>query len=215
MKYLLPLAIALAGQPVTGEIKLSFEGRISYLVTVESRHEKIPEKLLVESYGTRTTIYYKRGNTRMEWHGGRAEWEIYLAAENRHYLKIGDQPALQVSDGSEEDRELLDFRDEASNEVVLGHSTREVSVEYTDGTVSKYWYDPEIYMDPAPFRNLKFAHLNRYWQTAQAPYLKHERTTELSRVVYTATAISSEPIADDLFSIPKLAGSARPNDPLR
>ena len=91
---------------------------------------------------------------------------------------------------------------EDSSEEILGRPTRLVTIEYDDGSVDKYWFDPRLYIDPAPYHNLRFASLNRYWQEAKAPPLKYERVTELVRVIRTATKISPGSVPETVFEIP-------------
>jgi len=204
MKVVHGIAALLVCVPVSGQAPLSFEGSIAYAVTVESLHERVPHELLVDAYGTGVTAYFKDGNTKMQWLDGRAEFEIYLTDENKQYSKLRGESEVGVDDGSVEKRELLEFRDQASSEVVLGRKTRVISIEYKDGSVSRYWYDPEIYMDPGPFKKLHFAYFNRYWQTARAPYLRHERITTSSRVIHTATEIRREEVDEAVFWVTKV-----------
>ena len=82
---------------------------------------------------------------------------------------------------------------------ILGRKTKLIEIFYVDGSISKYWYDPTIYIDAEPYQNLKFAFLNKYWELAQAPYLKHERVTSNSIITYTATNIRETQVSQELF----------------
>ena len=86
-----------------------------------------------------------------------------------------------------------------SSLTILGRETNLIEIVYEDSSISRYWYDPCLYLDPAPFKDLGFAYLNKYWSHAKAPYLKHERITPASKVTYIATDIEEKTIASQMF----------------
>ncbi|WP_413662503.1 hypothetical protein ACG1BZ_14895 [Microbulbifer sp. CNSA002] len=182
----------------------SFEGVIKYKIEFESYHENLPIHLLEEGFGTSAQAFYKPGYMKMVFTGKQGQehaWEVYVASENKQFLKMKSDPVPVSHDSGKETRKLKSFTDADSDYEVLGRKTRVVTIEYEDGSLSKYWYSPSIFIDPAQFQKLEFSYLNRYWEVAKSPYLRHEWHKENYKLIYTAEKISAEKLDDSLFSV--------------
>jgi hypothetical protein len=179
--------------------KESFNGIIKYSIVVQSLSEHLSHELLTQTYGAETTVYYGQGLYRIDSEGGDGEWEIYRSDVNKQYLKMKSNPNIDVFDAADENRKIKKFSSKDSDIKTLGRKTKFIEITYADGSISRYWYDPNIYIDPTPFKNLKFAFLNKYWELARSPYLKHERVTNNSVVTYTATSIRETQVPLEMF----------------
>ena len=179
--------------------KNSFNGFIEYKIDVRTLNEALTDERLRQMYGTAETVYYGNGSYKIDSKGGDGEWEIYRSDDNKQYLKMRGNPKIQTFDATDEDRVLKRLSSENSDCEILGRKTKLIEIFYVDGSISKYWYDPKIYIDAEPYKNLKFAFLNKYWELAQAPYLKHERVTNNSVITYTATNIRETQVPQEML----------------
>jgi hypothetical protein len=196
--FLIPL---FAFASLFSNAQTSFEGAITYSISVTSLVEGIPDAELQKNYGHHQTVFYKEGYTKVELNNGDDVWEVYISKENKQYVNFPGSKKVEVFDGTDETRTLASIKDEPSDLTVMGYRTRRLTIEYEDGSVSKYWYSSDIYIDPMQFQNLKFAFLNKYWEKAQSPYLRHERVTDVTKVVYLATNIQEKSLPNEMFDV--------------
>ena len=180
----------------------SFEGIIHYEISVESKSDRVTKEYLVSAYGTRQSIYFQAGNLRTEYHNS-GSYEIFRSSDNKQYAWLAKKQKLEVFDAAEEQRQLASFKVVESDEVILGRPTKLIEIEYEDGSSSKYCFDSSLYINPEPFMHFRFAFQNRYWEVAQAPYLKHVKTNVDSVITYTATKIERRLLDSQLFAVPR------------
>jgi len=199
MKFFLLFLVAFTS--LNSNAQNSFEGVITYSIQATSTNEKISNEDLEKIYGNEMKASYKNGFTKTEKEKGNGEWEVYVSSENKQYLRMRNSEKTTVYDGADETRKLASFDDQPSDLVVLGKKTRLLTIQYEDRSVSKYWYSPDIYIDPKQFKELKFAFLNKYWEVARAPYLKHERIHPTYKVVYLAQLMEVKQISIETFSV--------------
>ncbi|MDN7125373.1 hypothetical protein [Pseudidiomarina terrestris] len=178
----------------------SFEGVIEYKIQSKALIPEIPQELLDSTYGNSQTIYYgKGGHFRIETNSTVGNWEIYRADENKQYIKTKPNAEIEVFDASEENRVLKHLTVKDAELKVLGRNTKLIEIAYEDGSISRYWYAPSLYINPEPYENLKFAYYDRYWEIAKSPYLQHERIHDTWKVTYTAVNVVEKEVSDDLF----------------
>lgn len=192
---LLFLGFSVCAQP-------SFEGYIKYSITVESFNNMTNDDL-IEIYGVEQKIYYKDGNFRIETAGNQQSWEIYLTKNNRQYLKYKNKSDIQIFSGEDETRVLANVTERKNDRLFNGRNLSFLKVQYTDGSSSSYWYDPNIFIEPSYFQNLKFAYLNLYWEAAKSPYLIHERITKDAKITYKFEQIMETEVQMGKFQIQK------------
>jgi hypothetical protein len=180
--------------------KKSFEGVITYSISAISLNKSVSDSEVQNIYGYEMKTYYKEGFTKIEKSNGNV-WEVYDSKENKQYVRFRNSNKVEVFDGADETRSLPSIKDEPSDLIVLGHKTRLLTIQYEDGNVSKYWYSSDIYVEPEQFKKLKFAFLNKYWEKAQSPYLKHERISDVSKVVYFATNVQEQAVSNEKFRV--------------
>ena len=180
--------------------KKSFEGVITYSISAISLNEGVADSEVQKIYGYEMNTYYKEGFTKIEKSNGNV-WEVYDSKKNKQYVRFRNSNKVEVFDGADETRPLPCIKDEPSDLIVLGHKTRLLTIQYEDGNVSKYWYSSDIYVEPEQFKKLKFAFLNKYWEKAQSPYLKHERISDVSKVIYFATNVQEQAVSNEKFRV--------------
>ena len=181
--------------------KESFEGVITYSIKATSLTDKVSSSRVQEIYGNIMKVYYKMGFKKVEMASHEDAWEVYSSEKNKQYIRLPNSNEVEVADGSKETRVLASFNDEPSDLVVLGKNTRLLTIKYKDGSISKYWYSPDIYIDPEQFKNLNFAYQNKYWEVAQSPYLKHVRISNVTKVVYVAEEIDEKKLDYSEFRV--------------
>lgn len=178
----------------------SFEGAIEYSIKSKALISGIPQQLLDSTYGSSQTIYYGNlGHFRIENNSTEGNWEIYRADENKQYVKTETNAGIETFDASEESRILSHFTVKETELQILGRNTKLIEIAYEDGSISRYWYAPSLYINPEPYENLKFAFYDKYWEIAKSPYLQHERVHDTWKVTYTAVNISERELPDELF----------------
>ncbi len=181
--------------------KESFEGVITYSITATSLTDKVSSSRVQEIYGNIMKIYYKTGFKKIEMASHEDAWEVYSSEKNKQYIRLPNSSEVEVADGSKEARVLASLNDEPSDLVILGKNTRLLTIKYKDGSISKYWYSPDIYIAPEQFKNLNFAYQNKYWEVAQSPYLKHVRISNVTKVVYVAEEIDEKKLDYSEFRV--------------
>ena len=183
----------------------SFRGCITFSTVVEPIHPGVTEEDIA-AYGTGfKKCFGGNGDTWSEWQGAAAEWEIFVAGENRSYTKMrGEEGKLRAVDWTIEERQLIRSTVEASADTVLGRALRVVTLYYSDGTHTRYWFDPTIYQEPALLAGVKLAHLDRYAALARSPTLRYVRHTPLWTMTHEATSIDFGEAPQELFEVPDL-----------
>ncbi|MBA6378972.1 MULTISPECIES: hypothetical protein [unclassified Colwellia] len=180
--------------------KKSFEGVITYSISAISLNKSVSDSEVQNIYGYEMKTYYKEGFTKIEKSNDNV-WEVYISKENKQYVRFRNSNKVETFDGSDETRTLASIKIKSSDLTILGYKTQLLTIQYQDGSISKYWYSSDIYVEPEQFKKLKFAFLNKYWEKAQSPYLKHERISDVSKVVYLATNVKEQAISNEKFRV--------------
>ena len=137
----------------------SFEGYIDYEIDVKPLNSKLTVEYLRGLYGTNIRTYFQGGKYRIDTSGGNTDWEIYHSETNTQYLKMNSSSEVQAFDGAEENRGVQSIVSEDSEEIIMGRQTKLFKIQYADGSISKYWYDPSIFISPKQFEKLRFGYL--------------------------------------------------------
>ena len=165
------LAISLLS---ASEEKKSFEGVITFKTKVESFKEGLSTSLLQEAYGSSQVFYYSAGLRKIT---GRIHTEIYNAADKKIYYQEKPDVEFKIYGADKDDgTELTDIINEKSDLIINRMKTRMVTMIYENGDIFKYWYSPDMYTDPKEYKDYTFGDYNQYYQTAQAPPLRIEKT---------------------------------------
>lgn len=178
--------------------KRSFTGKITYEVIYESKSPFVSVADLEELYGTRAVMYIKDDNYMMTFNGNYTGSMLYIGKENRQLVTFSEKDSSLWRDCDRYDSEHIRTYEAAKMTVVMGRRCNELLIE-TDWGVTRYYYDPHIYMRPNGFRHHGFNYFNLYLRRAKAPYLKYEYDGPNFKRTLIAIDMTEEDLSADIF----------------
>ena len=197
--------------------KKEFEGIILYKVIAESKTKNISTANLQKLYGDTMVMFIKSGKYKMSYSGLRVKDILYLSETNNEYTIFHNIDTLYVSSCANDPRPLTSFKESDEEEWILNRKCKKiVTIVGTDeddtwGSVqNSYWYDPEIYLDPAPYMNRKISHVHLYYEAAKSPWLKYKFEGTSFNLSYTAISLEVKTLKKSLFELPDFPSKIYP-----
>lgn len=189
--------------------KKEFEGIILYKVVAESKTKNISTANLQKLYGDTMVMSIKSGKYKMSYSGLRVKDILYLSGPNNEYTIFHNIDTLYVSSCANDPRPLSGFEESAEGELILNRKCKKIVLKLgTDeddawgSAQNSYWYDPEIYLDPTPYKNRKISHVHLYYETAKSPWLKYKFEGSSFNLSYTAISLEEKTLKESLFQLP-------------
>jgi hypothetical protein len=183
----------------------SFEGRITYSNSYESKIPNVSNVQLSQMMGSEQEFYIKGGKYKSFVNGTSLEYLLYLPESNKLYTKMPGSDVLLWGDASKNNDEILSTVINKNADTVLGFVCDEVIFNCKSG-VQKYYFNSKFSVDANAYANHKAANWAAFLSTAGALPLK--MIIESEQFVFESTAVSykQEIVADEIF---KLATDAK------
>lgn len=179
----------------------SFEGKITYQVTYESKMPKVSDDQLTAFMGGSHEYYIKGGDYMMLSDGEYFQSLLYVSSENRLYIKTVESDTLYWMDGDFEESEVESFRFLDEEEKVMGMECDVLEVIKSKGK-SVYYFNDEYKIDPDLFINHSFEGLNFVLQKTKSLLLKAISEGEEYTRISIATSVDSLKLDNALFQLP-------------
>lgn len=179
----------------------SFEGRITYSNSYQSKMTNVSDEQLSQMMGSDQDFFIKGGNYKSVVNGTSIEFLLYLAEANKLYTKMPGSDVLLWGDASKNSDEILTTVVNKNAVTILGFVCDEVVFTCKSG-IQKYYYHSAFNVDAVLFAGHKAANWAAFLSVAKALPLK--MILENDQFVFESTAIryKQERIADSVFILP-------------
>lgn len=184
----------------------SFEGKITYELTMQAKGDPKDYKTLKKVFGDTAVFTFSKGRYSMEYPAGRIEYIKYLR-DNYQYRKMVLLDTLYFSNMGLENNNLYSSIREKTDTEILGRKVDMVNL-VTNKYKKTYYFDPNMYMNPEYFKKHRYGYENKYYQLAKAPYLYAEFEYDKLRIILKAIKIEEMKIPEEFFTLPNLTNKA-------
>ena len=178
----------------------SFEGRVIYQVSYESKIAEVSNEEMNTFMGGDHEYYLKGGDYKMLSNGEFFESQLYIHAENSVYNKTAQSDTLYWIDGSFEDTEVKSYRflDETAN--VLGYECKVLEVIESTGKTT-YYFNEQFALDPEYYSNHSFGNWSFVIGKTKSLLLKFVSEREDYTVTSTAVRIEPMKLSESMFQL--------------
>jgi hypothetical protein len=186
------LFLSAIGQP--------FEGEIIYHNVIKSKIPNVTDEQLSMALGTTQEYYIKNGNYKSVTNGKVVQWQLYVNADNKLYLKMANSDTLLWNDARANPDEVLGSELKKGVAEILGYTCDEVILTCKSGT-QKYYFSQKLPVDPKLFVNHKYANWYDFLSRSKALPLKIEMESEQYTLESEATSVKPMHLDDKLFQL--------------
>lgn len=177
-----------------------FSGKITYTVLIESKCPLISTKELQEMFGHTMVMYIQNGKYRMVYDGSYIKEEIYIGEENKNFVWITQSDSILWRNCKRNDSKTLRTFYTRGFDYILDRQCDGFSIQ-TDWATISYIYDPDMFLDPASFKDDGFEYFNKYLRKARAPFLKYVYDGPIFKKTLIATEVEETDLDDDTFKL--------------
>lgn len=180
----------------------SFEGYIVYQTEVKSKSEIISDRAMKNllAMGNQSTIFIKEGNYK-QIYGPVTTY--YLAKDQKAYNKFNNIDTLYYVDYSSDSSVVKKITRSKEKMTISGFECKSLTIESTDA-IHKYFYAPELYLNPEYDKNNTLDNYNVYVKEASSIYLAYSFESKTFIISGTGIKVKQTPVADSVFELPKL-----------
>ncbi|MBO6659230.1 MULTISPECIES: hypothetical protein [Roseivirga] len=178
----------------------SFEGKIVYKVSYESKIKDVSNDQMTAFMGEDHVYYLKGGDYKLLSNGEFFESQLYIHSENRLYNKTAQSDTLYWIDGAFEDTEVMSFRFLDETAEVLGYKCKMFEVVESTGKTT-YFVNEQFEMDPSLFTNHNFGNWGFVIEKTRALSMKYISEREEYNVVTIAVLVEPMTLPQSLFRL--------------
>lgn len=183
-----------------------FEGVVSIRVDAEAHAEGIPPQALHWFFGRYLTWFVKDGNYVIRFGDSNQEAIWYRADENREYQLRSCDDFVTWTSADEPIVEVVSVTKLDETREIAGYTANglEVRNRADDGTVTvmRYWYVPELRVDPEWFSANRTLGWDQIYQHIDSLIVGTEEESDFVSVRRFATRIEARDVADRLLELP-------------
>jgi hypothetical protein len=181
----------------------SFEGKVIYQNTYESKTPNVSNEQLNLLMGTLQEYVIKEGDYKSIFNGQFNQFQLYRSDKNKLYNKFSNAEALFWSDGAIDGEKVVDLNIIKNKETVLGISCDELTMKTTKG-VYVYYYNAKYSINPGFYKGHLFGNWYFYVKESKAVPLKIIMDTPEFKSTSTAIKIEEYKVDSAYFELPKL-----------
>lgn len=179
----------------------SFEGKITYSNTFKTKNTKITDQQWTAMLGSSQEYFIKDGNYKSITNGTFVQWQQYINAENRLYIKMANTETLLWNDGSIQGDEVLKVEVNKKVTEILGYKCDEVILTCKSG-IQKYYFNSKLAVNTKLFANHKFGNWFDYLSKSNALPLKSIIDTAQFTMESIATEVKPTKLDPKMFELP-------------
>tara|TARA_R110000782_G_scaffold94646_2_gene178478 strand:- start:505 stop:1140 length:636 start_codon:yes stop_codon:yes gene_type:complete len=181
----------------------SFEGKVIYQNTYESKTPNVSNEQLNLLMGTLQEYVIKEGDYKSIFNGQFNQFQLYRSDKNKLYNKFSNAEALFWSDGAIDGEKVVDLNIIKNKETVLGINCDELTMKTTKG-VYVYYYNAKYSINPEFYKGHLFGNWYFYVKESKAVPLKIIMDTPEFKSTSTAIKIEEYKVDSAYFELPKL-----------
>ena len=179
----------------------SFEGKITYTNTFKTKNTKITDQQWTTMLGSNQEYFIKDGDYKSITNGTFVQWQQYINAENRLYIKMANTETLLWNDGSIQGDEVLKVEVNKKVTEILGYKCDEVILTCKSG-IQKYYFNSKLAVNTKLFANHKFGNWFDYLSKSNALPLKSIIDTAQFTMESIATEVKPTKLDPKMFELP-------------
>ena len=192
------------------KVNEDFEGYISYEHKFGSSNKYYNDSSDRKFLGTHSDYYYKDGNYKWLSYDCYNLMDLHLRKDDMNYFLTSKSDTLYVSNSTNPNERILDYKISESKDKILGYSCRiltirTVSLNEKDSFIWKrdFYFSDEVKMNPEMFKNRNHNSQNFISSKMNSLPLKivvHQRDRD---IIWEATKITWEKLDNSFFQIPE------------
>lgn len=179
-----------------------FEGMVNYKVEVHSKapgySDKVMKGLLAK--GDVLTSYIKQGDYRQTSGGNEV---FFINEKQRAYFKFRNIDTLYYLDYLSDTNTVLSVTKLPEEKSIANFPCKAIELK-TNGSRTKYFYSPSLYINPEHDKNNKLGGYNAFIQEAASVWLSSREDAETYSITITATSVEQKAIDNIVFDLPAL-----------
>lgn len=203
MKFAVALSFALISVSVSAQ--QYFEGSIHYGYEIKAKSKKINRAQFQRILGDSSTLLFKDGNFRRNYHGGEIEFELYTRLDNKVYSKKRSTDTIYWYDCSKGGSHINDLKTSARKKEVLGMMCDELRIQYPDHIKTEYYNSDSISIDPQWYVDFKRNDQYKIDSIERSIFLRSEMEFSVVTIVSHATKVKRDILSMSVFDIPNNA----------
>lgn len=179
-----------------------FEGVIYYKTEVKVASELFSEKVIKSmlGLGNDTKVWVKKGNYKQT--TGQADI-YFINKEQKVYIKFKNLDTLYILDYFSDSSTVKNISKQGDKKTIAGMECKPLKIELDNATY-KYYYAPELYMNPEYDKNNKIGRYDIFAKETSSLYLYCENETKTYTTLETCYKVQQTAISDSIFLLPAL-----------
>ncbi|MBC7845661.1 MAG: hypothetical protein H7Y10_04125 [Flavobacterium sp.] len=179
----------------------TFEGKITYTNTYKTKNTKITDQQWETMLGSNQEYFIKGGDYKSVTNGTFVQWQQYINAENKLYIKMANTETLLWNDGSIQGDEILKVEVNKKVTEILDYKCDEVILTCKSG-VQKYYFNSKLSVNTKLFANHKFGNWFDYLSKSNSLPLKSIIDTAQFTMESIATEVKPTKLDPKMFELP-------------
>jgi hypothetical protein len=178
-----------------------FEGEIIYQNTYKSKIPNLPDEKLTSLMGSTQDFFIKDDKYKSTLNGTLLQWQIYVPADNKMYMKMSNNEAALWTDAGTNADSVISVIMNKNVIDILGYQCDELVLNCKSGT-QKYYYNSKLAIDSKMYVNHKYGNWYSFVSISNAIALKME--IDNAQFVMTSTAVELKPqkLEPGVFQLP-------------
>jgi hypothetical protein len=199
MKNKIILLIALCCLKMTA-ISQTFEGKISYSISYQSKLANLKSEQLNAMMGTKQEYYIKESSYKSVFNGAFTKMQVYNASENRSYTLTGKNDTLYFEDYGTNKDEAIKYELQKNIDTILGVICDVLIVE-TKKSKTNFYFNSQYNINPELFKQHVYGNWYYTISKTKALPLKTVYETDQFILISIATEIKEIKLEDSFFVI--------------
>lgn len=179
-----------------------FEGVLFYKTELKSKKPGVNEKdfRAMLSLAENSAAYIKQGNYK---HSSNLRETYYISKNQKVYYKFKNIDTLYYLDYGSDTSTVLNVIKSDEQKQVAGLTCKTITIQ-TASSSSKYYYSPELHMNPEFDKNNKIGRHDVYTRETESLWLSLLQEAESYSYTQTCVRIEPKSIDDLVFDLPSL-----------
>ena len=179
----------------------SFEGKISYSNSYQSKLANLKSEQLNSMMGTKQDYYIKGSDYKSVFNGAFTKMQLYKALENKSYTLTGKNDTLYWEDYSTNKDEAVKYELQKNKDTVLGIAC-DVLIVQANKSKTYFYFNSKYSVKSELFKQHNYGNWFYTISKTKALPLKTIYETDQFIVTSTATEIKEMKLEDVFFEIP-------------
>ncbi len=200
MKKILTISLTiLTVATVSGQ---TFEGKITYKNSFESKLPNMKDEQFNSMMGTKMDYYIKGGDYKSVTNGTFSQWQLYIGKDNKLYNKMSNSETILWNDGSLNADSIIKVQLNKGVTEILGYKCDELILTCKSGT-QKYYFNSKLAVDTKLYTNHKYGNWYDYLKKANSLPLKMIINNQQFTMESVATEVKPMKLDDNEFKLPE------------